>query len=60
MLLLSYFLAQAVNRHNANVMTVVNCFRKAFTDSEERIVSGEILRKKPKKAGEIILRQGDV
>lgn len=57
---LKFFLAQAVNRHNANVMTVVNFLRKALTDSGEHTVLGKILRKKPKKAGEIILRQGDV
>jgi CRP-like cAMP-binding protein len=42
-------LAQAVNRHNANVMTVVNYLQKAFTDSGERNVLSKILRKKQKK-----------
>jgi CRP-like cAMP-binding protein len=58
--LLKFLLAQAVNHHNANVMNVVNYLQKALTDSGERIVLSEILRKKPKKAGEFILRQGDV
>jgi signal-transduction protein with cAMP-binding, CBS, and nucleotidyltransferase domain len=49
-----FLLVQAVNRHNANVMTVVNYLQKALTDSGERIVLSKILRKKPKKAGEII------